>query len=312
MQKSSSKKILLFGASGMVGSNLVDKCPENIELLCPNSKLVDLTNKNAVESYLKEKKPELIINCAGKVGGIQANMAEPYEFFLQNLLINQNLILASKESGIKYFLNLGSSCMYPRNAENPLKEECLLTGELEPTNEGYALAKIVAQRLIHYLSNEDDSVCYKTIIPCNLYGAFDKFDEHNAHMIPAVITRIHRAVKNKTQKISIWGDGKARREFMYAGDLAEIIWNIVPRIESIPQMMNIGMGVDYSILDYYKVIAKTVGFHGDFVFDLSKPIGMKQKLVDNTKQSKLNLKPSVSMEEGIALTYDYFKKNILN
>lgn len=312
MQKKSFKKILIFGASGMVGRNLTENCPKDIEILCPSRQLVDLSNSNLVESYLNKKKPDLIINCAGKVGGIQANMAKPYDFFLQNLIINQNLILASKQSGIKYFLNLGSSCMYPRKAENPLKEESLLTGELEPTNEGYALSKIVAQRMIQYLSKEDSSLCYKTIIPCNLYGAYDKFDKHNAHMIPGVISRIHEAVENGTNQISIWGDGKARREFMFAEDLAKIIWDIIPIIEKIPEIMNIGLGIDHSILDYYNVIAKTIGFKGRFEFDLDKPIGMKQKLVDNSIQLKFNLRAGHTLEEGIKLTYEYYKKNIIN
>ena len=312
MTKKKFKRIALFGSSGMVGQNLIELSPDNIDLICPSSKEVDLTQKHLVKEYISDQKPELIINCAGKVGGIQANMAEPYDFFLQNLLINQNLILSAKESKVKYFLNFGSSCMYPRNAINPLKEESLLTGELEPTNEGYALSKIVAQRMIQYLNMEDRTISYKTLIPCNLYGKYDKFDSHNAHMIPAVISRIHKAVISNADEIKIWGDGTARREFMYAGDFAKIIWDMIPIFKSIPQTMNIGLGVDYSILDYYKAIAKIIGFKGRFAFDLDKPIGMKQKLVDNSIQNKLNLGVKHSIEDGIKLTYNYYLKNILN
>jgi GDP-L-fucose synthase len=312
MQKSSFKRILLFGSSGMVGQNLTEVSPEGINLICPSRREVDLTQIHIVKEYISDQKPDLIINCAGKVGGIQANIAEPYDFFLQNLLINQNLILSSKESGVNSFLNLGSSCMYPRDAVNPLKEESLLTGELEPTNEGYALAKIIAQRMIQYLNLENNLLHYKTVIPCNLYGKFDKFDVHNAHMIPAVISRIHHATVNNFNAIKIWGDGTAKREFMYAGDFAEIIWDMIPIFKSIPQTMNVGLGIDYSILDYYKVIAKIIGFKGRFEFDLDKPIGMKQKLVDNSIQNKLNLSVKHTKEEGIQLTYNYYLKNILN
>jgi GDP-L-fucose synthase len=303
------KKILIFGSSGMVGRNLIDLCPKSVELICPSRSELDLIDAHSVQVFIKNIQPDLIINCAGKVGGIKANMAEPFSFFVDNMLINQSIILGAYNSNVKYLLNFGSSCMFPRNAENPLKEDMLLTGELEPTNEGYALAKIAAQRMISYLSFEHPELCYKTVIPCNLYGKYDKFEEDKAHMIPAVIARMHQAVVENKSIVTIWGDGSARREFMYAEDLAYMIWTLLDNFEDMPQLMNLGLGVDYTIFDYYKAIAEVVGFKGEFEFDLSKPIGMKQKVVDITLQNNLNLSPQHTLNQGINKTFNYYLKN---
>jgi len=303
------KKILIFGSSGMVGRNLIDLCPKSVELICPSRAELDLIDAHSVQVFIKNIQPDLIINCAGKVGGIKANMAEPFSFFVDNMLINQSIILGAYNSNVKYLLNFGSSCMFPRNAENPLKEDLLLTGELEPTNEGYALAKIAAQRMISYLSFEHPELCYKTVIPCNLYGKYDKFEEDKAHMIPAVIARMYQAVVENKSIVTIWGDGSARREFMYAEDLAYMIWTLLDNFEDMPQLMNLGLGVDYTIFDYYKAIAEVVGFKGEFEFDLSKPIGMKQKVVDITLQNNLNLSPQHTLNQGINKTFNYYLKN---
>lgn len=303
------KKILIFGSSGMVGRNLIDLCPKSVELICPSRAELDLIDAHSVQVFIKNIQPDLIINCAGKVGGIKANMAEPFSFFVDNMLINQSIILGAYNSNVKYLLNFGSSCMFPRNAENPLKEDMLLTGELEPTNEGYALAKIAAQRMISYLSFEHPELCYKTVIPCNLYGKYDKFEEDKAHMIPAVIARMHKAVVENKSIVTIWGDGSAKREFMYAEDLAYMIWTLLDNFEDMPQLMNLGLGVDYTIFDYYKAIAEVVGFKGEFEFDLSKPIGMKQKVVDITLQNNLNLSPQHTLNQGIIKTFNYYLKN---
>jgi GDP-L-fucose synthase len=233
-------------------------------------------------------------------------MAFPYSFFTENLLINQNIILGAKNAGVRKMLNLGSSCMYPKSAINPLKEEMLLSGTLEPTNEGYALAKIVAQRMQQYLMEESTEWQYKTLIPCNLYGKYDKFDPLFSHMIPGVIDRLHKAKNEQVPSVAIWGDGTVRREFMYAEDLALMIWEIVAQFDNTPNVMNLGLGEDYSILEYYKIIAKVVGFEGEFTFDTSKPTGMKQKLVDNSLQQKMGLKAKHSLEEGISKTYQFY------
>ncbi len=196
--------------------------------------------------------------------------------------------------------------MYPRNAQNPLAEELILQGELEPTNEGYAIAKITSTRLCEYIHRENSSYQYKTIIPCNLYGKYDKFDPKHSHMIPAVIKKIADAKNEAKKTIDIWGDGEARREFMYAEDLADFVYYGIENFDQMPQNINVGLGHDYTINEYYEVIAKVIGYDGEFVHDLSKPIGMKQKLIDDTKLKTFGWKYQTSLEVGISKTLDYY------
>ena len=276
------------------------------EIIKPSSKDLNLLDAIAVEDFIQVEKPDLIIHAAGVVGGIQANLNQPKKFFYDNLQMGINLINCSKNLGIKKFLNIASSCMYPRNAVNPLKEEEILKGELEPTNEGYALAKICVERLCRYINSEDKSFIYKTLIPCNIYGKYDKFSPNVAHMVPAVIYRIYEAKINNINEIKIWGDGKARREFMYNEDLADAVWFSVKKINDLPQTINIGMGKDYSISEYYKEIGSVMKFNGNYIYDLTKPIGMKKKLVDSSKINELGWQPNFNLKEGIKLTYEYF------
>lgn len=300
-------RVLITGASGMVGQNLANhEGLKSFELLTPERAELDLFNFEAIKKYLAAKKPDLIVHCAGKVGGIQANIREPVAFLVQNIDINRNLILAARESGIKKFLNLGSSCMYPRDHMDALKEEQVLKGELEPTNEGYAIAKIMAQRLCEYISREDSSFQYKTLIPCNLYGRYDHFDPAQSHLIPAVIKKLHDAKIKNEKTVEIWGDGTARREFMYSEDLADCVWECLRRFEEVPALMNVGLGHDYSINDYYSVAAKVMGYQGTFKHDLSKPTGMKRKLVDVSLVTKFGWKSRYSLEEGLKRSYEYF------
>ncbi len=218
-------KIFLTGGNGMVGKNILHfSKANNYEFLHPTSKELDLKNYGAVSDYIKLHKPDFIIHAAGFVGGIQANIANPVKFLTENLEIGKNIILAAKENNVKHFMNLSSSCMYPRNAKNPLSEELILQGELEPTNEGYALAKIITTRLCEYIHKEDNTFLYKTVIPCNLYGKYDKFSPEHSHMVPAVIKKIYEAKVSNQNQIDIWGDGLSRREFMYVEDLADFIF----------------------------------------------------------------------------------------
>jgi len=299
-------KIFLTGSRGLVGSNIRENKPKNLLLVCPEIDELNLLDSDKVDQFLERQKPEIIIHAAGIVGGIHANIANPVKFLTLNTLMANNLILSARKNKIKYFINLGSSCMYPRNAPNPLTESMVLKGELEPTNEGYALAKIYAQRLCSYINREDSNNNYKTIIPCNLFGRWDKFDPQLSHMIPAVIKKIHEAKINNVSEVDIWGDGKARREFMYAGDLADFIWFVVHNIDAIPEIINVGLGYDFSINEYYQSIAEVVGFNGVFNHDLSKPVGMKQKLVDISQLQKLEWTPKHSLTEGIKKTYQFF------
>lgn len=305
-------KVFLTGGNGMVGKNILNHTEsKNHIFLSPSSKELDLQDYNAVNLFIENNKPDFIIHAAGLVGGIQANIANPVNFLLVNLGIGKNILLAAKNNNIKHFMNLASSCMYPRNAKNPLSEELILQGELEPTNEGYAIAKIVATRLCEYINKENPSFLYKTIIPCNLYGKFDKFSPEHSHMVPAVIKKIYEATINNKSEIDIWGDGLSKREFMYAEDLADFIFYAIANFEKMPQNINVGLGFDYTINQYYEAIAKVIGFEGTFVHDLTKPVGMKQKLIDDTKLKAFGWKHKTSLEEGISKTVDYFKKNIL-
>lgn len=306
-------KILVTGGNGMVGKNILEhQKAANYEILAPSSTELNLRNFDSVDNYIKQNKPDIIIHAAGLVGGIQANMARPVDFLVYNLDMGKNIIMAAKENGVKYFLNMASSCMYPREAQNPLQEELILKGELEPTNEGYAIAKVVATRLCEYIVKENPALQYKTVIPCNLYGKYDKFSPEHSHMVPAVIKKIYEAKQNNASEIDIWGDGLARREFMYTGDLADFVFYALDNFEKMPQNINVGLGFDYTINEYYQAIADAIGFTGKFVHDLSKPIGMKQKLIDDSKLKQFGWQHQTSLQEGIKKTLDYFKKEVLH
>jgi len=221
-----------------------------------------------------------------------------------------NVISTAASLNISNLINLASSCMYPRHANNPLREDMILTGELEPTNEGYALAKIATTKLCEYIVKEDPSKNYRTLVPCNLYGRHDKYDPKNSHLIPAVIRKIHEAKLSGKTIVDVWGDGTARREFMYAHDLADFIFTAIDNLDLIPQNLNVGMGHDYSIFDYYEAVAAVVGFDGDFEFDLSKPVGMRQKLVDISNLQSLGWSHKVDLIDGIRRSYMFFKENL--
>ena len=304
-------RVLITGASGMVGQNLaVSPCASEHILLMPSSAELDLTDYNQTVLYLEKNKPDLVIHAAGRVGGIQANIAEPVRFLVENLDMGRNVVMAARKAGVQKLINLASSCMYPKKGANPLKEEMVLSGELEPTNEGYALAKITTARLCQYVSVEDPMMHYKTLIPCNLYGFYDKFDPHHSHMIPAVIHKLYHAKLNKIDVIDIWGDGNARREFMFAADAADCIWKAANNIETCPAVMNVGLGHDWSINEYYEAIAEVVGYTGTFQHDLSKPIGMRQKLVDTTLAKNWGWKSTTSLRDGLEKTFKFYCSEI--
>ncbi|GBF75932.1 GDP-fucose synthetase [Paenibacillus sp. 598K] len=299
-------RVLITGASGMVGQNLM-RHPglKRYDVLCPSRSQVNLLDYPQVEAYCREHKPELIIHAAGKVGGIQANMQFQSAFLLDNMDMGRNVVRAARQSGIRKLLNIGSSCMYPRHAANPLREEFILQGELEPTNEGYALAKIATARLCRYIHAEDASFCYKTVIPCNMYGPWDKFDPTHSHLLAAALYKIHRAKQEGVDEVTIWGDGTARREFMYAGDFADFLIYALAQFDNLPDMMNVGCGFDYTVNEYYRAVAEVVDYRGGFVHDLSKEVGMKQKLVDTSRLRSLGWTASTGLAEGIAQTYQW-------
>ena len=303
-------KILLTGAGGMVGRNFLEHPHINsFKVLAPSSKELDLRDFASVSAYLDKHGPDMVIHAAGKVGGIQANMGEPVRFLLENLDMGRNIVWASQQKGVKRLINLGSSCMYPRNHNEPMGEELVLKGELEPTNEGYALAKIVTARLCEYVTREDATFQYKTLIPCNLYGRHDKFDPAHSHLIPAIIHKVQLAKIAGAEQVEIWGDGTARREFMYAGDLADALFRAVNEFDTLPMMMNVGLGHDYSINEYYQVAADVMGYRGSFVHDLTKPVGMMRKLVNVDRQQSWGWAAEHTLRSGIEKTYEFYLKD---
>lgn len=293
----------------MVGRNLLEHPGiGEFDVIAPRRRELDLCDFSSVQKYLDKQRPDMVIHAAGKVGGIQANMREPVHFLIDNLDMGRNIVWAARQAGIKRLINLGSSCMYPRNYSEPLREEQVLKGELEPTNEGYALAKVVTARLCEYIMREDSNFQYKTLIPCNLYGRHDKFDPAHSHLVPAIIHKIYQAKQSKQQTVEIWGDGTARREFMYSGDLADAVVRAVTNFDSLPDYMNVGLGRDHTINEYYQAAADVLGYTGEFVHDLSKPVGMARKLVSVERQLAWGWKAQNGLREGIEKTYSFYLK----
>jgi GDP-L-fucose synthase len=298
--------VLVTGGTGLVGRNVVEGLSRFHHVLAPSHSELDLCDARAVGLFIRQAHPDMVLHCAGTVGGIRANIKGPARFLTENYEMGKNVVLAARNSSVQRLINLGSSCMYPRNAPNPLREEMVLAGELEPTNEGYAIAKIAVQRLCSYLMRGNPSLAYKTIIPCNLYGKWDHFDPTRSHMIPAVIRKLHQAKREGERTVDIWGGGHARREFMYAGDLADFACYAIERFDAMPNLLNVGLGYDYSVDEYYRTIAKVIGYSGEFRHDLSKPEGMERKLVDVSKLAQFGWHAKTSLDDGVRSTYDYY------
>ena len=291
----------------MVGRNLVDLARERgLSIVAPTSRELDLRDYAAAVTYLSSVRPDVVIHAAGRVGGIQANIREPAQFLVDNFDLGRNLVLATREARIAKLINLGSSCMYPRNRQTALREDDLLTGKLEPTNEGYAIAKIAIARLCQYISRESPGFSFKTIIPCNIYGPYDTFDPIRSHLVPAVIHKLHLAKVSRRREVEVWGDGAARREFMHAADLAEAILRAVDQFDSLPDLMNVGTGLDYSVDDYYSIAARVVGYQGAFLHDAGKPVGMARKLLDVSRARQWGWSARIGLEEGLQNTYQYY------
>ena len=314
--KVTKPRIFLTGGRGMVGRNILEHpAAAHYDIVAPSSQELDLTDLAAAHRFIANNKPDLVIHAAGRVGGIQANISHPVDFLVSNIDLSRNVIMAAYQAGVPKLINLASSCMYPRKAPNPLRETQILQGELELTNEGYALAKIFATRLCEYINRESQQTAsprfqYKTIIPCNLFGRHDKYEPHHSHLIPAIIHKLHHAKVQNLSEVEIWGDGMARREFMYAGDLASAVLQAVKDFSKLPELINIGMGHDHSINDYYNAAAEVIGWRGSFVHDISKPVGMKQKLVDITLQRAWGWMPTTKLNIGLYQAYEYYLKEL--
>lgn len=304
-------RILLTGGSGMCGRNILEHEKANkFTILSPTSSELNLLNFDDIRKFIQKNRIDSIVHTAGLVGGIQFNIKYPVSALVHNSYIGLNLINAAKEEGVSKLLNLSTSCMYPRFGKNPLKETEILQGELEPTNEGYAIAKILSTRLCEYIVKEFPEMSYKTLIPCNLFGRYDTFNFEFSHMIPAAIQKLHHAKINNLASVEIWGDGTARREFMSASDLADLVVYCLENIETMPQNLNAGLGHDYSIKEYFEVSADVIGYKGAFSHNLTKPEGMKQKLVDVTLLREFGWKHKMSLKEGIKKAYDFYIEDL--
>lgn len=304
-------KVFITGHRGMVGSAIVRACQKvkpDWSLILADRNTLNLIDQKAVEEFLISTKPDIIINAAAKVGGIHANSTYPAEFIQQNLAINLNLIHGAWQSGVTRFLNLGSSCIYPAQSSQPIREEYLLTGALEKTNEAYALAKIAGLEMCKHYRNQY-GVNFHSAMPTNLYGIGDNYHAQNSHVLPALIRRFHEAKQLDLAEVTIWGTGKPRRELMHADDLAAGVLFLL-EIDSPPDWVNLGTGIDHSIQEIAELVRKTVGFEGQIKNDLSKPDGMPLKRLDVSLAESLGWTSNVSLEEGIESAYQDFQQSL--
>ncbi len=312
------KKVFIAGHNGMVGSAIVRQLEKagNIEIVVRSRKELDLTNQQAVCDFFKNEKIDQVYLAAAKVGGIFANNTYPADFIYENLIIQCNIIHSAHLSGIQQLLFLGSSCIYPKLAEQPMSESALLTGTLEETNEPYAIAKIAGIKLCESY-NRQYGCDYRSVMPTNLYGAFDNFHPENSHVIPALLRRFHEAKLNGDKEVIAWGSGKPRREFLYVDDMAAASIHIMNLEQSIydantePMLshINIGTGVDCTIKELVETVAKVVGFEGEVKFDSTKPDGAPRKLMNVDRLKSLLWDYSVSLEDGLTMTYEWFINN---
>jgi GDP-L-fucose synthase len=309
-------KIFVAGHTGMVGSAVLKHLKsigfENI--ITKTRKQLDLINQAKVNSFFCKERPELVIVCAAKVGGILANNTYRADFIYQNLQIATNLIHASHVYNVNKLINLGSSCIYPRDSEIPIKEEYLLTDILEKTNEPYAIAKIAAIKLCESYYEQYDRNFY-SIMPCNMYGQRDNFNLETSHVLPALIRKVYEAKQNKKESVEVWGSGKPLREFLHVDDLANAITYCLENIDAKDiyskeiSHLNCGSNSEVSILDLVLLIKKIVGYEGDIVFDSSKPDGTFRKKMDNTQISNMGFEPNISLEKGLTDTYNWYVEN---
>jgi len=303
----------------MVGSAIVRQLEQrpDVDLLLRSSAELDLTNQQAVTNFFTKEKVDQAYLAAAKVGGIVANNTYPAEFIYQNLMIEANVIHSAFKSGVKKLLFLGSSCIYPKYAEQPMKEEALLTGLLEPTNEPYAIAKIAGIKLCESY-NRQYGVDYRSVMPTNLYGPNDNFHPENSHVIPALIRRFHEAKVNDEKEVTVWGSGKPMREFLYVDDMASASIHVMELANSTylqytePMLshINVGTGIDCTIRDLAEAVAKVTGFKGEIIFDTSKPDGTPRKLLDVSRLSQLGWQATTSLEEGLGKAYKWFFANL--
>ena len=306
----STVKIYIAGHRGMVGSAvwraLEAKGYHN--LIGKTSQELNLRNQEAVNQFVIEQRPDVIIDAAAKVGGILANNDYPYPFLMENLQIQNNLIDAAHKNDVRKFIFLGSSCIYPKLAPQPLKEDYLLTNSLEPTNEWYAIAKIAGVKACEAIRKQFKKD-FVSLMPTNLYGPFDNFDLKSSHVLPAMLRKFHEASQNNDAPVTLWGSGKPMREFLHVDDLAQAVIfaleNVLPEY-----LYNVGTGTDVSIKNLAKIIQETTGHKGDIIWDASKPDGTPRKWMDSSKMHALGWQPTYALRQGIMQTYAWFNKQL--
>ena len=306
-----SEKIFVAGHRGMVGSALVCQLESKgfLNLLVRDRSELDLRDESAVAKLFAEEKPAVVILAASKVGGIKANIDHPVAFLLENLQIQNNVMDAAYENGVRKLLFLGSSCIYPKFAPQPIPETALLSGPLEPTNEAYAIAKIAGIKLCQAYVREHGAN-FISMMPTNLYGPNDNFDLETSHVLAALIRKAHEARIRNDQRLIVWGTGKPRREFLHVDDLASACLLLLEKYDS-PDIVNVGYGEDISIRELAELICEVLGFDGELAWDTSKPDGTPRKLLDVSKLRALGWKPAISLRDGIARTYQWFRANCL-
>lgn len=304
-----NSKIYVAGHNGMVGSALCRLLEKKgyTNLIMKSHSELDLTKQTDVDNFFKNEKPDAVFLAAAKVGGINANMNNQVDFLMENIGIEYNVINAAFNNDVNDLMFLGSSCIYPRESQQPIKEDYLLTGPLEPTNEGYALAKIVGLKACQYY-NEQYGTNYIGVMPTNLYGINDNFDLESSHLVPAIMRKMHEAKVNNNPEVEIWGTGKPYRELLFVEDMADATLFAFENYKG-KSFVNVGTGEDLTIKEISEKIKKIVGFEGELYFNIDKPDGMYRKLLDVTNLMDLGWKPKYSLDEGLKLTYDWYLEN---
>ncbi|MBL1293665.1 MAG: GDP-L-fucose synthase [Thiotrichales bacterium] len=302
--------IYVAGHRGLVGSAVVRKLQADgfTNIVSATSAEIDLRDPQAVESFYDKHKPTHVVVAAAKVGGIHANDIYPAEFLYENLMIEANLIHGAYKVGVEKLLFLGSTCIYPKLAEQPLKEDCLLTGPLEPTNEWYAIAKIAGVKLCQAYAKQY-GCRFISAMPTNLYGPGDNFDLNNSHVMPALMRKFHEAKEKGDSSVMVWGSGKPKREFLHVDDCAAACVHLLENYENTNEWVNIGVGDDISIADLAALVKEVVGYKGDIVYDSSKPDGTPRKLVDVTRINNSGWSAKIGLKEGMTATYQWYLEN---
>jgi len=303
-------RVLILGSNGLVGSSLKNTLSKNTkvtELICSTRKDTNLFDFKETKKLIEKSSPDVLVNAAAKVGGIYANNSKRTEFILENLKINVNILEASIPFPNMFIINLGSSCIYPLDAQNPIKESSIMTGKLEPTNSPYAMAKLTAIEIGNSLS---DQYGHKVLnlMPTNLYGPNDRFTDKDSHVIPGLILRMHNAMKEDLKEFKIWGTGKPMREFLFIDDLASAVEFLILNKPN-NSLLNVGSGMEISIYELAKKIKKIIGFQGELIFDSSMPDGNPRKLLDSSEINKMGWSPKVDIDNGLETTYNWYKEN---